>query len=105
MSLERTRVALVVYSGSNIKILSYLNEKKSRNYFLSLINWVKLEKNLNSNLTLVLEQCDNVFKVENGMRDFKEGVAKQIILISGEDMSKNSDAVQAYKKLRSKGLF
>jgi hypothetical protein len=50
-----------------------------------------------------LKQCQNVYKLENGMRDLSKGIDKQVMFISGDELSKNEQAVKIVKQLGDQG--
>ncbi len=109
VSLFGTRVALIFYSPLNVRTLAYLNEENTQSSLLQKLYTIELETsetaNGNTQLVNALKQCQNVFTLKNGMRDYSMGIGKQIILVSGELMSGNSEAVTISKHLIEQGFF
>ncbi|CAF0725536.1 unnamed protein product [Brachionus calyciflorus] len=97
----------MVYSSSTIETLSYLNEEKSKESLLNMLNLIEMtEKKDNSKFLLedALKQCENIFTLEKGMRAPDKGFGKQIIILTTEMVFKNNQAVEMIKKFSEKGI-
>lgn len=107
IEMDSTRVALIAYSDSNIQTLSYLDEKKSQESLLNMLNSIKMDETkdnfVNKKLPDALKECENIYKLEKGMRPAEKSFGKQIILLSSEMAFKNQQAVEMSKMFKQKG--
>jgi hypothetical protein len=104
---DGTRIALISYSAMSVRTLAYLNEKNTLSNLVNILQSIALESSgetLKPQLENALKQCQKVFLVENGMRDLSKGITKQILLLSGEDIGKNLEAIVIQKQLIQKGF-
>ena len=70
---ENTRIAIMSYNSSNIKILTYLNQINNQEELLNIIESIKSFKEdqnkQSSNIENALTESMKIFLVENGMRE------------------------------------
>jgi len=107
---ESTRLAIIDYSSATTQTRTYLKQDNSQQYLLNVINSIPIDmigpntkRPSSPHLIDALKQCQNVYKLENGMRDLSKGIDKQVIFISGDELSKNEQAVQIVKQLGDQG--
>ena len=110
ISIDATRLSLVVYSASSVRTLATFNDEHTQTSLITLLNSIELDKQIETSkgiapLELALDECQRLFSVEKGMRDHSLGVPKQMLIINDQALNESSLVIERLKQISQRGII